>query len=115
MKYFVTGGAGFIGSHLVDGLVGMGEVTVYDNLSSGKLEVVEHHFGKSGFQFVKADLLDFDTLKQTIGGHDIVFHLAANPDTRVGIEDTRVDLDQGIIVPCCPYPFMVPASSLAKG
>jgi len=98
MKYFVTGGAGFIGSHLVDGLVGMGEVTVYDNLSSGKLEVVEHHFGKSGFQFVKADLLDFDTLKQTIGGHDIVFHLAANPDTRVGIEDTRVDLDQGIIV-----------------
>lgn len=48
MGYFVTGGAGFIGSRLVDRLVNMGKVTVYDNLSSGKKEFIEHHLGKDG-------------------------------------------------------------------
>jgi len=42
-KYFITGGAGFIGSHHVDRLVSSGEVTVYDNLSSGKKEFIQHH------------------------------------------------------------------------
>ena len=49
IKYFVTGGAGFIGSHLVDRLIEVGEVTVYDNLSSGNLEFVEHHLGEDDF------------------------------------------------------------------
>lgn len=46
VKYLVTGGAGFIGSHLVDHLIDRGEVTVYDNLSSGRLEFIQHHLGK---------------------------------------------------------------------
>jgi UDP-glucose 4-epimerase len=96
-KYFVTGGAGFIGSHLVDQLVKIGQVTVYDNLSSGKPEFIEHHLGKSNFRFVKADLLDFDALKQIMNGHNIVFHLAANPDVRAGIRKTDLDLKQGIL------------------
>jgi len=96
-KYFVTGGAGFIGSHLVDRLIDQAEVTVYDNLSSGKLEFLEHHFDKSNFHFVKADLFDFDNLNKTISGHDVVFHLAANPDVRAGSRNTRLDLDQGIV------------------
>lgn len=95
-KYFVTGGAGFIGSHLVDRLVKSGEVTVYDNLSSGKMEFIEHHLGKTNFQFVQGDLLDFEALNNAIAGHDLVFHLAANPDVRAGITDTNLDLQQGI-------------------
>jgi nucleoside-diphosphate-sugar epimerase len=66
-RHFVSGGAGFIGSHLVDRLlVGDNSVTVYDNLSSGKKENIEHHQNKANFQFVQADLLDFDTLKDAI-------------------------------------------------
>jgi len=96
-RYFVTGGAGFIGSHLVDRLVERGGVTVYDNLSSGRREFLEQHFGRDGFNFIEADLLDFDALKGAIGGHDVVFHLAANPDVRAGITATDLDLKAGII------------------
>lgn len=97
MRYFVTGGAGFIGSHLVDRLVNMGAVTVYDNLSSGKKEFIEQHLAREGFQLIEADLLDFDALKKEMAGHDYVFHLAANPKVRAGIEDTDLDLKQGTI------------------
>lgn len=96
-KYFITGGAGFIGSHLVDRLVGSGEVTVYDNLSSGKREFIQHHLGRGNFHFIEADVLDFDTLNKAIARHDVVFHFAADPDVRVGIEDTSLDLQQGTL------------------
>ena len=95
--YFVTGGAGFIGSHLTDRLVETGTVTIYDNLSSGRVEFIEHHRGKSNFHFIKGDLLNLDTLKQAVGGHDVVFHLAANPDVRAGSEKTDLDLQQGTV------------------
>jgi len=97
VKYFVTGGAGFIGSHLVDRLVTRGAVTVYDNLSSGKKEFIEQHLGKKDFSFSQADLLDLETLRKVITGHDVVFHLAANPDVRAGIRNTNIDLKQGTI------------------
>ena len=85
MKAFVTGGAGFIGSHLVDRLArDENEVTVYDNFSSGKMEFVEHHLNKPYFRLVKADLLDEDVLNAEIKEHDVVFHLAAIPDVRLG-------------------------------
>jgi len=96
-RYFVTGGAGFIGSHLVDRLVERGGVTVYDNLSSGRREFIRHHFGEAGFNFIEADLLDFDSLKEAIGGHSLVFHLAANPDVRAGVTATDLDLKTGIM------------------
>lgn len=94
MRYFVTGGAGFIGSHLVDELGKQGEVTVYDNLSSGKREFIQHHLGRPDFVFVQADLLDLTRLNREMTGHDVVFHLAANPDARLGIADTSLDLKQ---------------------
>ena len=96
-RYFITGGAGFIGSHLTDRLVKEGEVTIYDNLSSGSLESISHNLHQRKFKFIQADLLDFSTLRQAIAGHDIVFHLAANPDVRAGIEATDLDLKTGII------------------
>ena len=98
MRIFVTGGAGFIGSHLVDRLVQTGEVTVYDNLTSGKKEFIKHHLNKNGFQFIEADLLELGTLKKVVKAHDVVFHMAANPEARSGIADTELDLKQETIV-----------------
>jgi UDP-glucose 4-epimerase len=99
MRYFVTGGAGFIGSHLVDRLMEDGKfsVTVYDNLSSGKKEFIAGHFGKKDFSFVKGDLLDEKHLALAISGHDFVFHLAANPDIRLGTANPDTDLRQGTL------------------
>jgi len=97
-KVFVTGGAGFIGSHVTDTLLAEGcQVTVYDNLSSGKLRWIEHHFGKENFKFVRADLLDFDTLNKAITDHDLVWHLAANTDIPGGFINTDIDLKNCVI------------------
>ncbi len=97
-KAFITGGAGFIGSHLVDRLAKKGwHVTVYDNLSSGKESFIRHHLGRKYFKFIRADLLDLKKLKKSVRGHDVVFHLAANPDIRYGIKFTDVDLKQNTI------------------
>jgi UDP-glucose 4-epimerase len=94
-RYFITGGAGFIGSHLADRLVETGKVTVYDNLSSGKLSFIKDHLGKDNFNFIQGDLLDTGKLRGAIAGHDVVFHLAANPEVRAGIEATDLDLREG--------------------
>jgi len=91
MRLLVTGGAGFIASHLVDRLVDIAAVTVYDNLTSGRKEFVEHHLNRSGFQFIEADLLELDNLKEAMKGCDVVFHLAAKPETRADIRDTSVN------------------------
>jgi UDP-glucose 4-epimerase len=99
MRCFVTGGAGFIGSHLVDRLLSDGNiVTVLDNLSAGKIEFIQPHLPQSNFKFIQADLLDINTVKSVIPGHDIVFHLAANPEARWGIKNTDLDLKQETIV-----------------
>lgn len=97
-SYFVTGGAGFIGSHLVDRLVEEGnQVTVYDNLVSGRKEWIEPHLGKGNFRFIEADLLDFDTLKQTMKGHDVIWHLGANTDIPTGNRVPDLDLKNSTI------------------
>jgi len=98
MKAFVTGGAGFIGSHLVDKLIHRGDkVTVFDNLSSGETKYIKHHLDDPNFKFIKADLLDLETIKNEIKNHDVVFHIAANPFVRLGEKQTRLDLEQGTI------------------
>jgi UDP-glucose 4-epimerase len=92
-RCFVTGGAGFIGSHLVDKLIIEGhKVTVFDNLSSGREEVIAQHKNNPNLKFVFGDLLELESLKKVISNHNIVFHLAANPDARMGIQDTTLDL-----------------------
>lgn len=97
-RVLVTGGAGFIGSHLVDMLMAEGHsVAVYDNLSSGKKKWIAHHFGRDSFQFVEGDLLDLDTLQRSMAGHDLVWHLAANTDIPGGYTNTDIDLKNCVI------------------
>lgn len=92
-KYFITGGAGFIGSHLVDKLMNEGhQVTVYDNLVSGRKELIENHIGNNGFRFIEADLLDFEALKKTMEGHEVIWHLGGNTDIPTGNRITDLDL-----------------------
>ena len=80
-KVFVTGGAGFIGSHAVDMLIAQGyEVAVYDNLSNGKLEFIKHHLDNPKFKFIEESILDLNRLLNEIEGYDLVWHLAANTD-----------------------------------
>ncbi|HEY9205999.1 MAG TPA: NAD-dependent epimerase/dehydratase family protein [Candidatus Methanoperedens sp.] len=98
-KTIVTGGAGFIGSHLVDKLIeGGNEVTVIDNLSSGRMDFLEHHLKDPDFKFIKLDLLEAGKLLEALDGADMIYHLAANPDVRLGAENTRVHLEQNVIV-----------------
>ncbi len=93
----ITGGAGFIGSHLADRLLQESKVTVLDNFSSGRREFLTPHLRNPDFEIVEADLLDAGALERALEGKDFVFHLAANPDVRLGVEDTRVHLEQNVI------------------
>jgi UDP-glucose 4-epimerase len=98
MRYFVTGGAGFIGSNLVDRLLAGGyAVTAYDNFSTGQPPFLEQARRHPGFQLVEGDLLDQGRLTEALAGHDFVFHLAANADVRFGTEHPRRDLEQNTI------------------
>ncbi len=95
---FVTGGAGFIGSHLAERLLAAGNsVTVYDNLSLGRPEWIQHLFSNPRFHFVKGDLCDGAAVKEAIAGHELVFHLGANTDIPRGNQDPRIDLENDIL------------------
>jgi len=99
VKFFVTGGAGFVGSNLVDRLINEGNlVTVYDNLVPGSEELIKHNFDNPSFKLVKADVADLNSLKKALKGHDFVFHLAANPDVAKGAVQTDLDLRQGVML-----------------
>ena len=91
MKIFVTGGAGFIGSHIVDALINKGNsITVFDNLSSGKKEFIKYHLNNDKFTFIRGDLIDQEILTKKIKNHDVVFHIAANPDVRLGAQNPEI-------------------------
>lgn len=98
MHAFITGGAGFIGSNLVDRLLAAGHtVTAYDNFSTGQLRFLEAAVQHPAFRLVEGDLMDLPRLTEAIAGHDVVFHLAANADVRFGTQHPRKDLEQNTI------------------
>lgn len=98
MVVLVTGGAGFIGSHLVERLLSMGyTVRVVDNLSSGSPGNLEHLKGSRGFELYIADLKDPWALSKIVGDVESVFHYAANPEVRVSTTDPEIHFRENVV------------------
>ncbi len=98
MHAFVTGGAGFIGSSLVDRLLADGhDVVAFDNFSTGQREFVAAALAHPRFKLIEGDTLDLPALTRAMAGRDVVFHLAANADVRFGTEHPKRDLEQNTI------------------
>jgi UDP-glucose 4-epimerase len=98
MRILVTGGAGFIGSHIVDRLVGEGyRVRVVDNLSSGSVENLRRYVGSNAVELVVGDLKDPYTALRSVEDVDVVFHFAANPEVRVGSIDPGVHFNENVV------------------
>lgn len=99
MQIVVTGGAGFIGSTLVDRLMSAGHsVTVIDNLSGGDKSFLAAHAGSRRFRFVKADVRDSKRIARVLHPEiDLVFHLAANADIARGVVDPTLDFEHSVV------------------
>ncbi len=98
-KVLVTGGAGFIGSHLVDALMGKGfHVKVVDNLSNGSTGNLQSWLDNPCFELIKGDLKDPDMAHRSVESVKVVFHLAANPDVKLGGSNPSVHFNENLLV-----------------
>ena len=98
MRCFVTGGAGFVGSSLVDRLLDDGHsVVAWDNFSTGQERFVENARRNPRYQLVRGDNLDQPSLAAAMHDCEFVFHLAANADVRFGLEHPGRDLQQNTV------------------
>lgn len=98
MRVAVTGCAGFIGSHLVDHLLmERQDVVGIDNFSSGSMSNLSNATENENFRLIEGDILSEEDLDELMTDVDTVYHLAANPDVRIGIEDTQSHLNQNIL------------------
>jgi UDP-glucose 4-epimerase len=97
-RYLIVGGAGFIGSHFCDHLLsaeGTSAVTIFDNFSSGRDWHVAHHSRDSRFKTVRGDVKDIVALTAATSNHDIVIHLASNPDIARAATEPDIDFREG--------------------
>jgi UDP-glucose 4-epimerase len=98
MKALVTGGAGFIGSHVVDRLLHEGyDVVAADNLAEGRLENLAHLKHEKRFNFHKADIRDAKAVEKLVDGCDVIFHLAAHANIRTSLKDHKADLEHNLV------------------
>ena len=98
MTILITGGAGFIGSHLADRFMEQGEdVRVFDNLSAGTKSNIEKWIGDPRFDFVQGDLLKPSEIKAALEGCSVVYHLAANPEVRSWLAGPEDHFRQNIV------------------
>lgn len=97
-KYFIVGGAGFIGSHFTDRLLGdsaVTQVTLYDNFSSGREWHYEHHLKDARFKVIRGQVEELAKLADAMRGHHVVIHLASNPDIARAATEPEIDFYQG--------------------
>jgi UDP-glucose 4-epimerase len=86
-KVVITGGAGFIGSNLAEELSSDNELTIIDDLSSGRIENIERLSNRSNVRFIRGSITDLSLIMETFAGADYVFHLAALPSVPLSIHD----------------------------
>lgn len=97
-KFFLAGGAGFIGSHFTDRLLcdkSVQAVTLYDNFSSGREWHYAHNESDPRLHVVRGDVKDLATLERAMAGHDVVIHLASNPDIARAAVEPDIDFREG--------------------
>src|SRR5271168_288895 len=100
-RYFIVGGAGFIGSHFTDHLIAdpsVAAVTLFDNFSSGREWHSEPHAGDRRLRLVRGDAGDLNRLTEAMAGHEVVIHLASNPDIARAATEPEVDFYQGTVL-----------------
>ena len=99
-RFLVVGGAGFIGSHFTDRLLAQPavQVTLFDNFTSGREWHFEHHADDPRLRVVRADVHDLAGLTEVMQGHDVVIHLASNPDIARAATEPAVDFHEGTVL-----------------
>jgi UDP-glucose 4-epimerase len=100
-RFFIVGGAGFIGSHFTDHLLGEGGaagVTLYDNFSSGREWHFAHHASDARLHVVRGQVEDNEALTKAMEGHHVVIHLASNPDIARAAREPSIDFWQGTVL-----------------
>lgn len=99
MKILVTGGAGFIGFHLVDRLMEEGhEVRVLDDLSAGNLENLKRWIDHERFEFIRGDMRRGEACEKAVKEVEAVFHLAANPEVRIGAQSPELLYETNVLI-----------------
>ena len=97
-RYLIVGGAGFIGSHFADRLLSdssVRNVTLYDNFSSGREWHYAQHTSDARFRVVRGDVKEVEKLSRAMQGHDVVIHLASNPDIARAATEPEIDFEEG--------------------
>ena len=99
-RYFITGGAGFIGSHLVERLLATTDatITVFDNFLTGTEKHLETVRDNERLTVIRGDIREPELLTRSIAGHDVVYHFASNADIAQAVVNPDIDFDNGTLL-----------------